>query len=127
MALFKKKTTRYLRPDGKQCSKGTPDASKVSCESTRWYGSFNDKGRPCQVPLLESHDASQTLLSLYHQLGGHLAGEVAKQLPLDATSDKVFQVGIEVRDRVRDLANDPYARHHTRPIGEHVEDFRTHL
>ncbi|MCA9124445.1 MAG: site-specific integrase [Planctomycetaceae bacterium] len=127
MALFKKKTTRYLRPDGKQCPKGTPDASKVVCESKRWYGSFNDKGRTCQVPLLESEDASQTLLSLYHQLGAHLAGEVAKQLPADATSDKVFQVGIEVRDRVRDLANDPYARHHSRPIGEHVDDFERHL
>ncbi|MCA9222352.1 MAG: site-specific integrase, partial [Planctomycetales bacterium] len=123
MALFKKKTTRYISPDGKQCPKGTPGASKVICESTRWYGTYRDQGRPCQVSLLETADGSQTLLSLYQQLGGRLAAKIAKQLPADASADKVFNVGIEVRD----LASDPFAKHHTRPIGEHIDDFETHL
>ncbi len=127
MALFKKKTTRYVRPDGRQCPKGTPDASKVICESSRWYGTYKHNGRPQQVALLESEEGSEALLFLYHQWGGQLASAIAKKLAPDATREKVIEEGTTVRDHARDMSNDPFAKHHIRPIAEHVDDFRAHL
>src|SRR5262249_47790671 len=90
----------YRTPDGKRVTKDTPGAIKSSRPSKKWYGRYTDgAGRPMRVPLSESKETSRRMLA-------KIAGDA-----------QLAGVGIA----------DPFAEHRSRPLLEHLEDFRRYL
>jgi integrase len=90
----------YRTPDGKRVTKDTPGAIKSSRKSKKWYGRYTDgSGRPMRVPLSESKETSRRMLA-------KIAGDA-----------QLAGVGIV----------DPFAEHRSRPLPEHLEDFRRYL
>ena len=87
-------------PDGKRVTKDTPGAVKSSRPSKKWYGRYTDgAGRPMRVPLSESKETSRRMLA-------KIAGDA-----------QLAAVGI----------GDPFAKHRSRPLAEHIEDFGRYL
>jgi integrase len=90
----------YRMPDGKRVTKDTPGAVKSSRPSKKWYGRYTDgAGRPLRVPLSESKETSRRVLA-------KIAGDA-----------QLAGVGIA----------DPFALHRSRPLLDHLEDFRRYL
>ncbi len=90
--------TRYVVGSGKASryvSKGTPGARKVVEESDKWYAVFVDGGRKMRVPLARDKTVAQAMFADL------------------------------IRQREREGAGlvNPFARHLTRPVGEHVADY----
>jgi integrase len=95
--VFKKRITRYLDAEGRQVPLGTPGARKVKEKSAKWYGRV--PGNPRPVPLCTNKAAAEIML-----------GAKVRKAEMAAAG-----------------AGDPFEAHHSRPLAEHVEDYRRHM
>jgi integrase len=112
-SVFKKIITGYRTPEGRKCKKCDalttnaagkkklrPGYRRVTTKSRNWYGQYRDaKGQPRCVPLCPDKAAAQQLLS---------------KLITDAAKGKHGLM-------------DPYAEHRTRPLADHLADFKATL
>lgn len=104
--IFKKRITRYVDANGRQCTKSTPGARKKRTQSKVWYGRYVDAaGRPREIKL------------------------VAGGRPItDERSARVFCNQLETDGQQEQTGVvDRYKHHAQRPLSEHVADYRRHL
>ena len=91
---------RYLNAQGRQVPKGTPGARRVREKSKTFWGRVPDaNGKVRSVALCDDAEAAETMLS-------------------------------EMKQRAKRIARgdiDPFEDHRSRPVAEHVEDFRSLL
>ena len=91
---------RYLNAQGRQVPKGTPGARRVREKSKTFWGRVPDaNGKVRSVALCDDAEAAESMLSAMK--------ERAK--------------------RIKRGDVDPFEEHRTRPLAEHVEDFRSFL
>ena len=104
-SLFKKTTTRHVRPPGhpdagRRCRSTDPGTVKTATESRKWYGRFRDaEGVVRTVPLAADKAAARSML-------------------------RELEVGA---DRGRAGLADPHADHAARPLADHLADFAAEL
>ena len=91
---------RFYDSQGRQVRKGTPGAKRVREKSKTYWGRCADaNGKVRPVGLCDDAEAAESMLS-------------------------------EMKQRAKRIARgdiDPFEEHRTRPLAEHVEDFRTFL
>jgi integrase len=98
--LLKIQVVRYVDDQGHRVPKGTPGARRMKEKSAKWYGQFNDAdGKRRRVPLCTDKAAARQMLA-----------ELERNV---------------VRGRVGLV--DPYEKHRTAPIADHVDSYRAHL
>jgi integrase len=98
--LLKIWVVRYVDDRGRRVSKATPGARATREKSTKWYGQYKDAGgNRRRVPLCTDKAASLQMLA-----------EIERGIARG-------QVGLV----------DPYEKHRTAPIREHVEAYEAHL
>jgi integrase len=99
-SLFRPTVTRYHLPDGTRCTKDAPGAVKSTERSRTWWGRFTDRhGRRRQVRLSANKRDSEQLLQ-----------RLAARADLE-------HFGLA----------DPFEAHRSRPLLEHLEDYRRFL
>jgi len=90
----------YRAPGGKRVKKTTPGAVRVVTVSKKWYGRYTDgAGQEIRVPLAQSKEISRRMLA-------KLAGD-----------GQLAGVGLV----------DPYGKYRSRPLAEHLDDYRAFL
>jgi integrase len=100
IVAYRLKDGSYRTPDGKRVTKDTPGARKETTRSKKWYGRYTDgTGRPVRVPLSESKETARKMLA-------KLSGD-----------SQLLGVGI----------GDPFQDQRSRPVAEHLEDYRRYL
>jgi integrase len=91
---------KHRTPDGKRVTKNTPGAVRVVRPSKKYYGRYTDGAhREIREPLSESYEISRRMLA---KMAGD--GQLA---------------GVGLADR--------YGKHRSRPLAEHLEDYRAYL
>jgi integrase len=99
-SLLKPWIVRYRDAEGRDVPKGTPGAVKVKDRAEKWYGQYKDAaGKRCRVPLCTDKQEAKRMLA---------------KLEVDSLRG---QLGMA----------DPYADHRSRPLLDHLEDFRRYL
>ena len=98
--LFKKTVTRYIDADGNRVRKDSPGARKKRERSKDWYCRYRDADDiRREKRLCKNKTAAQQMLN-----------ELVRQAELGMAG-----------------LTDPFAGHTTRPLAEHLADFRRHL
>src|SRR4051794_16947637 len=97
--LLKIQVVRYVDDQGHRVPKGTPGARKIREKSAKWYGQYHDGDGRRRVPLCTDKAAARQMLA---------------ELERNVARGKVGLV-------------DPYEKHRTAPIDEHVDAYKAHL
>ena len=98
--IYRPTIIRFYDSQGRQVPKGTPGARRVREKSKTFWGRVPDaNGKPRGVSLCDDEEAAETMLTAMKQRAKRIArGDV-----------------------------DPFEDHRSRPLAEHVEDFRGFL
>jgi integrase len=98
--LLKIQVVRYVDDQGHRVPKGTPGARRIKEKSAKWYGQYRDADRKRRrVPLCTDKAAALQMLA---------------EIERNVVRGKVGLV-------------DPYERHRTAPIDDHVDAYKAHL